>query len=375
MKNILTNDLSPGTLFVMMKTDYYNGEPCPRMCQPDWSWGGAHQSTVYPATVPGMAENLNSKITLKRWPKNLVLFYRDLNYFNLEYAFKVSNGNINNGDPAQQIDPTQLDTLTEMPKFEVITYVGNTHVVKKITSKSVLLDALDFNEEYLDSNKVNYKSSVYVSKFSAIREDGLLFNLFNPPDDNYLPLVSYDVFYIPLERAELYPPLGSVTVIGSGGLNIRESPGIEAEKIGWLPYGVTVSVKKYFPTMGNVWGLTEYGWIALRYQPYPGSQYYYESTTWKLETAPPPRPYRTLPELTIKDPTYNFTNQKMINIFYAAGEKLNCQGWTLIDRAGLTYLAIPDSNRQLMYTGPKIETIPSLNNNEKDVILSLVEAV
>lgn len=375
MKSILTKDLPTSTTFVMIKTDYYKGEPCPRMCQPDWSWGGAHQSTTYPATVPGMLENLKSKITRKRWPKNLVLFYRDLNSFNLEYAFKVTNGNINNGDPAQQIDPAELENLTkdEMPKFEVITYVGNTHVVKGINSKSVILDTLDFNAEYYDSEVVNYKSSVYVSKFSAIREDGLLFNLFNPPDDNFLPLVSYDVFHIPLERAELYPPLGNVTVTGSEGLSIRDTPGIEGDKIGILPYGVTVNVKQYFPTMGNVWGLTEYGWIALRYQSYPGAQNYYEATTWKLETAPPPRPYRTMPSLTVKESTYSITNQTMINIFYTAGGKLDIHGWTLIDRAGLTFMAIPDSNRQLMYTGPKIEEIPTLSDHEKDVILSILD--
>ena len=373
MRSILTKDLPPSTTFVMMKTDYYNGEPCPRMCQPGWSWGGSHQSTTYPATVPGMRENLKSKVTRKRWPKDLVLFYRDLNAFNLEYAFKVTNGNINNGDPAQQIDPAELDDLTEMPKFEVITYVGNTHVVKGINSKSVLLDTLDFNAINFDCEKVNYKSSVFVSKFSAIREDGFLFNLFNPPDDNYLPLVSYDVFHIPLERAELYPPLGNVTVTDSENLNIRDAPGIEGEKIGNLPYGVTVNVKKYFPTMGNVWGLTEYGWIALRYQSCPGAQKYYEPTTWKLETAPPPRPYRTLPAFNIKEPTYYITNQTMINIFYSAGGKLDIPGWMLIDRAGLTSLAIPDENRQLMYTGPKIEDIPTLNDKEKDVILSILD--
>lgn len=375
MKSLLTKDLPPSTIFVMMKTDYYRGEPCPRMCQPGWSWGGAHQSTTYPATVPGMLANLKSKVTRKRWPKNLVLFYRDLNAFNLPYAFKVTNGNINNGDPAQQIDPANLDSLTEMPKFEVITYVGNTHIARGINSKSVVLDTLDFNAEYYDSEKINYKTSVYVSKFSAIREDGLLFNLFNPPDDNYLPLVSYDVFHIPLERAELYPPLGNVTVISSDGLSVRDLPGIEGQKTWMLPYGVTVAVKKYFPTMGNVWGLTEYGWVALRYQPYPGQQTYYEPTTWKLQTAPPPRPYRTLPEFAFKEPTYPATNQQMINYFYTAGGKLDVNGWSLIDRAGLTYIAIPDSNRQLMYTGPKIEQIPTLNNHEKDVLMSLLDQV
>ena len=247
MKKILTKDLDSSIQFVIMKTDYYDGEPCPRMLQPGWSWGGAHQSTVYPATVPGMRENLNSKVTRKRWPKNLVLYYRDLNYFNLEYAFRVTNGNINNGDPFQQIDPNELDSLTEMPKFEVISYVGNTHVVKGISSKSVLLDTLDFNSQYFDSKTVNYKTSVYVSKFSAIRADGLLFNLFDPADDNFLPLVSYDVFYIPFERAELYPPLGNVVVTSDGGLSIRDKPGIEGEKISMLPYGVTVKVKRYFP--------------------------------------------------------------------------------------------------------------------------------
>ena len=375
MKNILTKNLPATTTFVMIKTDYYKGEPCPRMCQPDWSWGGAHQSTTYPATVPGMRKNLNSKITRKRWPKNLVLFYRDLNSFNLEYAFKVTNGNINNGSSAQQIDPAKLDTLSddEMPKFEVITYIGNTHVVKGINSKSVVLDTLDFSAEYYNSDTVNYKSSVYVSKFSAIREDGYLFNLFNPPDDNFLPLVSYEAFHIPLERAELYPPLGNVTVTNEEGLSIRDTPGIEGEVTGIIRYGVTVSLRRYYPSMGNVWGLTDYGWIALRYQPVPGAQKYYEATTWKLETVPPPRPYRTQPELIVKDPTYPITNQEMINIFYAAGGKLDINGWLLIDRAGLTFMAIPKANRELMYTGQIIQDIPTLNDKEKDVILTILE--
>jgi hypothetical protein len=372
MSTILTNELDASTQFVMMKTDYYNGEPLPRMLQPGWSWGGAHQSSTYPATVPGMRENLNSQVPRKRWPKDLVLFYRDLNYFNLEYAFRVTNGNINNSDPSQQIDPAELDTLTEMPKFEVLTYVGNTHVIKEITDKGVALQTLDFDATYYDSYKVNYKTSVYVAKFSAIRADGLLFNMFDPPDDNYMPLVSYDVFFIPFERAELYPPLGDVIVTSGSGLNIRDLPGIEGEKVGALPYGTRVTLKRYFPTMGNVWGRIEDGWIALRYQPYPGYQTYYEPTTWKLETAPPPRPYRELPEFDAKEPTYNFTNQKMINIFYSAASQLGTHGWPLIEKADLTYLAIPDSNRTLMYTGPKIEDIATLTNQEKEVILSLV---
>jgi len=62
----------------------------------------------------------------------------------------------------------------------------------------------------------------------------------------------------------------------------------------------------------------------------------------------------------------------MVNVFYTAGGKLDIDGWTLIERAGLTYIAIPDANRQMMYTGPKIESIPSLNDHEKDVLLSLL---
>ena len=374
MKKILTNNLDSSVQFVIMKTDYYDGEPCPRMCQPDWSWGGANQSSTYPATVPGMRQNLNSKVPRKRWPKNLVLLYRDLNYFNLEYAFRVTNGNINNGDPAQQINPQKLDSLTEMPKFEVLTYVGNTHVVKSVSSKGVLLDTLDFNTPYLNSDTYNYKSSVYIAKFTAIREDGLLFNLFDPADDNFLPLVSYDVFYIPSERAELYPPLGNVTVTIDGGLAVRNIPGIEGEKTGVIPYGKTFRIQKYYPSMGNVWGLTEYGWVALRYQPYPGWQNYYEATTWKLETLPPPRPYRSQAqsEINIKDPTYNLTNQAMINVFYKAAAILNEDGWTLIERMGLTSIAVPSSSRELMYTGPKIEAITSLTSYEKDVILGFL---
>ena len=56
-----------------------------------------------------------------------------------------------------------------------------------------------------------------------------------------------------------------------------------------------------------------------------------------------------------------FTNQDMINIFYNAAKQLVIDGWTLITRAGLTWLA---DDRGALYTGPDVDSLP-LNDAEK----------
>ena len=290
---MLTKDLPDNTQFAIMRTDYYDGVPCPRMNQPDWSWGGANQSRVYPATVPGYrTENCNSQVTRKRWPKHLVEFYKRLNLHALDHAFFMTNGNINKGENNQIPPPYDLDSVEEMPQFEVLSYVGNTHVVKEvIENKAVRLDTLDFESTGLEQH--NYKTSVYVSKFSAIRDDGLLFNLSMPdrePADNYMPLVSYDEFWIPNERVELYPKLPRTVQVRTT-LNVRAEPSIAGELLSLLQYGDEVTITRYHPEMGNVWGqLGEGFWIGLRYQPSKGQQHYYHTTSWTLETPLPPRP-------------------------------------------------------------------------------------
>lgn len=59
-----------------------------------------------------------------------------------------------------------------------------------------------------------------------------------------------------------------------------------------------------------------------------------------------------------------FTNQDMINIFYNAAKTLVIDGWTLINRAGLTSIA---DDRGALYTGPNVDQM-SLNNVEKNAL-------
>ena len=71
-------------------------------------------------------------------------------------------------------------------------------------------------------------------------------------------------------------------------------------------------------------------------------------------------------------PYPGLTNQKMINLFYRAAPPISDAYWNWIERAGLTSMAIPDTNRSLPYSGPKIEVLPGLNNAEKDALLALL---
>lgn len=57
-------------------------------------------------------------------------------------------------------------------------------------------------------------------------------------------------------------------------------------------------------------------------------------------------------------PLFEMSNQQVINGFYQAAEKLGLGGWQLLSSAGLTGLA---SNRQSLYSGPRLHEIPQLD--------------
>jgi len=60
--------------------------------------------------------------------------------------------------------------------------------------------------------------------------------------------------------------------------------------------------------------------------------------------------------------TPQVTNQVMINAFY---ELFGQPAFTRIERAGLAFMAVPNSNRKLPYSGPPIGLIPTLTADEK----------
>ncbi|UCD42826.1 MAG: glycoside hydrolase family 25 protein [Chloroflexota bacterium] len=70
-------------------------------------------------------------------------------------------------------------------------------------------------------------------------------------------------------------------------------------------------------------------------------------------------------------PTYpdlEITNQDMINFFLAASS-IN-EYWRWIVNAGLESMAVPQQNRTKPYTGPKVEDLPNLSQDQKDRILA-----
>lgn len=76
------------------------------------------------------------------------------------------------------------------------------------------------------------------------------------------------------------------------------------------------------------------------------------------------------------EPTYpGITNQDMVNIIDTAGRQFTDDTWIhFFEKANMVHLAIPSTNRDKPYTGPKIEEIPTLTTQEKVAILGLVKA-
>ncbi|MGD2159227.1 MAG: GH25 family lysozyme [Anaerolineales bacterium] len=72
-------------------------------------------------------------------------------------------------------------------------------------------------------------------------------------------------------------------------------------------------------------------------------------------------------------PYPGMTNQDMINLIFTAAVPFTDDPWVnWIVRANLEYLAIPNVNRNKLYTGPKIEDLPNLTAEEKAAILAVM---
>ena len=367
----------------------------PRMLDPDsgFTHGGAHQAVAYPETVPLRRRGAKTKKQPAfPWPRDWVQAYADLNPGAEEEAFRETNFLINRG-AGQQIDWTKIAELKKpkLPKFEVLTTGGNCHVALEVikNQQGVLkvVEVQSFNpkqDPVPDVRTINYKTHSCVAKFTAIHRDGHILNLFDPAVDNYFFVMTRKKGFIDPQRVELFPELGTVTVAAER-LNIRNSPGIEGHKIGALEQGTAVELRDYFPSMGNVWARISEGWIALRYQPSPGRQDYYETTSWTMQTTPPLRPMRALPgPLPQVKPTAiaypGKRNADMLNIFHQAAEGSGEDGWAWVEQAGLTSMAVPRPNLHSNYpgpiseeyTGPRIEDLVGLSEEQQGKLLELL---
>jgi hypothetical protein len=87
----------------------------------------------------------------------------------------------------------------------------------------------------------------------------------------------------------------------------------------------------------------------------------------KPRPKPRPRPREGAPEAG------EWTNQQIITAFHDAAVKLGLGNWALMSRAGLK-LADLVRDRSALYQGPAIEQLPRLTDEQKDLILSELEA-
>ena len=70
----------------------------------------------------------------------------------------------------------------------------------------------------------------------------------------------------------------------------------------------------------------------------------------------------------------NMTNQDMINLIYSAAKEYTSDPWNdWILPAGLSYLAIPQGNRQKPYEGPDIEDLPNLTEAQRNALLAALK--
>jgi hypothetical protein len=128
----------------------------------------------------------------------------------------------------------------------------------------------------------------FIHKFTVITRKS---SIVNPPaGDIYYPLISRNILWFPLEKLEPFPTLPLVVTIQAGlGINVRQEPRVEAQKVRAIPWGAMVEILEYKPVASSVWGRIIDGWIALCYYPSgsAGPQYF---TTWYMQTTPPIAP-------------------------------------------------------------------------------------
>ena len=301
----------------------------PRQQTPDWR---NRRDVVYPETYPYRQGPASTGWARRRFSVARTQAHILLNPGVEEESMRETNYIINRG-PGQQVDWQEVMALDpdasdnpEMPQFEFLTTGGNfTEVLEVRARRGVRVKTYALQDAVPVPQVTNIKTDpILTQKFTAIHPDGHIYNIFDQGKDAYFYAVAPAEAWLPFEQVEFFPELGEVSITIREGLNIRNAPDIASEKLGKLEFGRKVQVQSYFPTMGNVWGLTAVGYIALRYQPAVGFNFHYQPTTWQLQTPGTLRPRSPLPgEL----PTYTpgaepdpkpLSNQGVINAFQQA---------------------------------------------------------
>ena len=189
-------------------------------------------------------------------------------------------------------DNTALFNSTGFPKLESLTMGGNVITLDEVLGKWGRVHTLDI-DAVPSLGQVNYITSPdLIHKFVVVgwRKTSKETYWTNPPrGDMYWPLVSSRDVWVEMERLEKFPDL-PLEVTANSTVFIQPQPGMNnGPTLSRLVEGQSATVVEYYPSGSNVWGrLSTGGWIALLWYPDVHDPQY--STTWMMETLPPPPP-------------------------------------------------------------------------------------
>jgi hypothetical protein len=209
-------------------------------------------------------------------------------------GWEILIDSLNNNDPIKlrylKAPHSGLFNISGFPQLESLTMGGNVILLDEIRGEWGRVHTLDYNNPptFAEVNYVTRPDLIHKFVVVGWRKSSQTTFILNPPKgDLYWPLVSKEPVWIQMSRLEKFPDLPMV-VTANTTVYIQKTPGPKNDPTeSQLEEGETAKVVDYYPSASNVWGrLQGGGWIALLW--YSGKETTYYSTSWRMETAPPP---------------------------------------------------------------------------------------
>ena len=169
------------------------------------------------------------------------------------------------------------------PLLNAVSFDGNIVNVTNISKGFALIETINVNKYVPLFTYFNRPDLVH--QFTVVNARGRLFKAGNGLTV-YSPLLTRAQSALPLEDLEPFPRLPlKVNVAWASGLNVRQLPNADSLKLSILPQGKEVRIIRYHPRGAEVWGRIQSGGFICLHTPGQPDPY---STTWKMETSPPP---------------------------------------------------------------------------------------
>jgi len=168
------------------------------------------------------------------------------------------------------------------PFLNTVAFDGNVVNVTDIRDDLAQVETIDVNRYvplygYLERPDL-------VHQFTAVSKHGRLYKAGNGVTI-YVPLLTRAQSALPIEGLEPFPGLPLyVKVVWPSGLILRKSPSVTSERLNVFPAGRQLLITEYRPRGAEVWGKMNGGFVCLCTPTVPDPY----STTWKMETSPPP---------------------------------------------------------------------------------------